>query len=82
MFIHPPENHHLKKEIPLIILSMISKEKELKLISIYFFVCDLHEKELSETCQLFSNNASPEFIHQQTMTIYFLPVLEQGYFSI
>ena len=60
----------LEENIPLIILSMIPKEKEQKLISIYFFVCDLYEKELFETCQRFSNNASPEFTDQEIMTIY------------
>ncbi|RRD56308.1 IS4/IS5 family transposase [Tannerella forsythia] len=33
---------------------MIPKEKELKLISIYFFVCDLYEKELFQTSYLFT----------------------------
>ena len=72
----------LEENIPLIILSMIPKEKEQKLISIYFFVCDLYEKELFETCQRFSNNASPEFTDQEIMTIYLFTGTQQRYFII
>ncbi len=61
---------------------MIPKEKEQKLISIYFFVCDLYEKELFESCQRFSNNASPEFTDQEIMTIYLFTGAQQRYFSI
>ena len=72
----------LEENIPLIILSMIPKEKEQKLISIYFFVCDLYEKELFESCQRFSNNASPEFTDQEIMTIYLFTGTQQRYFII
>ena len=61
---------------------MIPKEKERKLISIYFFVCDLYEKELFSYCQRFSNNASPEFTDQEIMTIYLFTGTRQRYFSI
>lgn len=61
---------------------MIPKEKELKLISIYFFVCDLYEKELFESCQRFSNNASPQFTDQEIMTIYLFTGTQQRYFHI
>lgn len=61
---------------------MISKEKEQKLISIYFFVCDLYEKELFHTSQRFSNNANPKFTDQEIMTIYLFTGWEQRYFSM
>jgi len=77
-----PENHFLRRKTPLIILSMILKEKEQKLISIYFFVCDLYEKELFQTCQSFSNNANPEFTDQEIMTIYLFTGTQQRYFSV
>lgn len=69
------ENYH-------IFLSMISREKELKLISIYFFMCDLYDTNLSHTCQRFSNNANPEFTNQEIMTIYLFAGFEQQYFSV
>ncbi len=50
---------------------MIPKEKEQKSISIYFFVCD------SQSCQRFSNNASPEFTDQEIMTIYLFTGVQQ-----
>lgn len=61
---------------------MIPKEKEQKLISIYFFVCDLYEKELFETCRRFSNNANPEFTDREIMAIYLFTGTRQRYFSI
>ncbi len=51
---------------------MIPKEKEQKSISIYFFVCD------SQSCQRFSNNASPEFTDQEIMTIYLFTGVQQN----
>ena len=59
-----------------------SQGKELKLISVYFFVCDLYEKELYESCQRFFNNASPEFTDQEILTIYLFTGSQQRYFSI
>jgi len=61
---------------------MISREKEQKLISIYFYVCDLYEKELKYNCQRFSNNSKPEFTDQEIMTIYLFAGHEQRYFQI
>ncbi len=82
MFGHFPDNYYLGRKMPLIIPSMISKEKEQRLISIYFFVCDLYEKELFQTCHRFSNNANPEFTDQEIMTIYLFTGREQRDFSI
>lgn len=56
---------------------MIFKEKELKLIAIYLYICDLYEKELRFTCQRFSNNANPLFTDQEIMTIYLFAAFEQ-----
>jgi hypothetical protein len=49
---------------------MISREKELKLIAIYLYICDLYDSELKYTCQRFSNNKNPEFTDQEILTIY------------
>jgi hypothetical protein len=49
---------------------MIPKAKELKLISIYLYICDLYDSELKYLCQRFSNNNEPDFTDQEVMTIY------------
>ena len=49
---------------------MIPKAKELKLISIYLYICDLYDSELKHLCQRFSNNNKPEFTDQEVITIY------------
>ena len=49
---------------------MIPKEKILKLIAIYFYICDLYDSELKFTCYRFTNNNHPEFSDQEILTIY------------
>lgn len=49
---------------------MIPKVKEFKLIAMYFYICDIYEKELKYSCQRFSNNSEPDFTDQEIMTIY------------
>jgi hypothetical protein len=49
---------------------MISKVKELKLISIYLYICDIYNLKLSASCERFSNNNHPVFTDQEVMTIY------------
>ncbi|MDD3078078.1 MAG: transposase, partial [Paludibacter sp.] len=61
---------------------MISNEKEQKLIAIYFYICDLYDKELCFLCQRNSNNFRPEFTDQELMTIYLFAGYEQRYFQI
>ncbi len=61
---------------------MISNEKEQKLIAIYFYICDLYDKELCFLCQRNSNNFKPEFTDQELMTIYLFAGYEQRYFQI
>jgi len=61
---------------------MISREKELKLIAIYLYICDLYDSTLNHECQRFSNNAKPEFTDQELMTIYLFAGYEQRYFQI
>ena len=51
-------------------LIMIPKAKELKLISIYLYICDIFDSRLKGTCQRFSNNSNPDFTDQEVMTIY------------
>ena len=61
---------------------MISREKEQRLIAIYFYICDLYESELKYTCQRFSNNSHPRFTDQEILTIYLFAGYEQKYFHI
>jgi hypothetical protein len=49
---------------------MIPKDKILKLIEIYLYICDLYENELKYLCQRFSNNDHPDFTDQEVITIY------------
>jgi hypothetical protein len=49
---------------------MIPKVKELKLISIYLYICDIYDSNLKNSCQRFNNNNQPEFTDQEVMTIY------------
>jgi hypothetical protein len=49
---------------------MIPKVKELKLIAIYLYICDIYKKELIHSCQRFSNNNKPEFTDEEIMSIY------------
>jgi hypothetical protein len=49
---------------------MIPKVKELKLISIYLYICDMYDSHLKYNCERFSNNSQPDFTDQEVMTIY------------
>jgi len=61
---------------------MISREKELKLIAICLYICDLYDSTLKFECQRFSNNAKPDFTDQELMTIYLFAGYEQRYFQL
>ena len=61
---------------------MISREKELRLIAIYLYICDLYDSTLKFECQRFSNNAKPDFTDQELMTIYLFAGYEQRYFQV
>ena len=49
---------------------MIPKVKELKLISIYLYICDIYDSKLRSACERFSNNNNPDFTDQEVLTIY------------
>lgn len=61
---------------------MIPRKKELKLIRIYMYICDLYEQELKYYCQRYSNNSNPVFTDQEIMTIYLFAGHCQKYFQI
>jgi hypothetical protein len=47
-----------------------SKVKELKLIFIYLYICDIYDSKLRSACERFSNNNKPDFTDQEVLTIY------------
>ncbi len=57
---------------------MISRDKDDKLIRIYFYICDKFE-ELQFYCERFSNNNEPEFTDQEVMTIYLYTMHHEGH---
>lgn len=61
---------------------MIPRKKELKLIQIYMYICDLYDQELKYYCQRYSNNSNPAFTDQEIMTIYIFAGHCQKYFQI
>lgn len=62
---------------------MIPKEKELKLIAIYLYICNMYDCHLKYSSLRFSNNSDPEFTDQEIMTIYLFAMhLEQRFLAI
>lgn len=58
---------------------MISKDKALKLIKIYMYVCKQYDENLKYYCQRYSNNSVPAFTDQEILTIYLFVGSEQRY---
>lgn len=61
---------------------MIPKDKAIKLVKIYFYVCDQFEKELKYLCQRFSNNDKPKFTDQEAITIYLYVMQVEGHYNV
>lgn len=61
---------------------MIPKEKKLKLISLYMYICDVYNNSLKPYCQRFSNNSAPVFTDEEVITVYLFCGCYQRYFSI
>lgn len=49
----------------------------IKLIALYFYVCERYEEELKYMCQRFSSNSEPAFTDQETLSIYLYAVSEE-----
>lgn len=56
---------------------MICEAKSLKLIKIYFYVCQRYNDDLKYRCERFSNNNQPKLTDQEVMTIYLFGVEEE-----
>ena len=60
---------------------MILKDKDDKLVRIYFLICD-YFNELQYYCERFSNNNKPKFTDQEIMTIYLYVMQHEGHTKI
>lgn len=60
---------------------MILKDKDDKLIRIYFLICDYY-KELQYYCERFSNNKQPDLSDEEVMTIYLYVMHHEGHTKI
>lgn len=60
---------------------MITKQKEDKLIEIYFYVCEKFETDLKHHVQRFSNNNNPDFTDQEIMTIFIYAIYQEQRFK-
>lgn len=59
---------------------MITKTKELKLIAIYLYICNMYDHDLKYSSLRFSNNSEPQFTDQEIITIYLFAMhLEQRF---
>ena len=61
---------------------MIPKEKELKLIALYMYICDVYQASLCYSCQRYSNNSTPIFTDEEIITVYLFCGYYQRYFDI
>ena len=61
---------------------MILEAKAVKLIEIYFYICERYEEELKYCCERFSNNDQPELTDQEIMTIYLYSIHEEQRFKV
>jgi hypothetical protein len=61
---------------------MISREKELKLISMYLQICDIYQNELQFSCERFSNNNKPEFSDQEIITLFLFSIKHEHKYKI
>ncbi len=44
---------------------------QLRLITLYFFVCEQYQADLWATCQRFTNNNKPEFTDEEVVTKFY-----------
>ena len=61
---------------------IIPKAKELKLIAIYLYTCDIYKKELLYDFQRFTNNSRYGFTDDEVMTIYLFAMHFEQHFKV
>lgn len=55
---------------------------ELKLIALYYYICEWYDKELRWHCQRFSNYSGDEITDEEILTIYLFIVMEEEKFKV
>ena len=61
---------------------MIPKDKAIKLIKIYMYVCSQYSETLNCYCQRYSNNSKPQFSDEEILAIFLFVGSEQRYTRI
>ena len=56
--------------------------KALKLIALYYYICECYDTELRWICHRFSNNSTPVFSDQECLCIYLYAMIEEEKFKI
>ena len=54
---------------------MIPKDKALKLIKIYMYVCSQYQETLNCYCQRYSNNSKPQFSDEDSLIVDSMPIM-------
>jgi hypothetical protein len=54
----------------------------IKLIALYYYICECYNTELCWHCQRFSNNSQPDFTDEELLTIYIFCVTEEEKFKV
>ncbi len=55
---------------------------EIKLIALYYYICEWYNKELRWHCQRFSNYRGDEITDEEILTIYLFTIMEEEKFKI
>ena len=61
---------------------MVPEAKAVKLIEIYFYICEKYDYEFKYCCERFSNNNQPELTDQEIMTIYLFAINVEQRFKV
>jgi len=54
----------------------------IKLIALYYYICECYDTELRYHCQRFSNNKPPKFTDEELLTIYIFSIMEEEKFKV
>lgn len=54
----------------------------IKLIALYYYICECYDRELRWHCERFSNNGSPVFTDEELLTIYIFSVSEEERYKV
>lgn len=55
---------------------------EMKLIALFYYVCECYDTHLQWICQRHSNNCEPKFLDVEALTIYLFAVIEEEKFKV